>query len=118
MVPKSAGPDVKDAAARADYAGYDTTPVAGVAQVMDLIAHVKDDLAQVRCPILVMHGAEDHTVPLANARQIIDSVSSPTKKLVILEDSYHVISVVRDRLALEAEVLSFVASELAKRAGR
>lgn len=118
MVPKSTGPDVCREEARTDYVGYDTVPVGGVAQAMNLIAHVAQDLPEVRCPILVIHGANDHTVPLDNAHQIMREVGSATKKLVVLPNSYHVITLDLDREALEAEVLEFVQAELAKRTGR
>lgn len=106
FVPKGLGPDVSQPLT--DYVGYDTVPVGGVAQVMKLIAHVRDDLPQIRCPILVIHGAQDHTVPLENAREIHDSVSSSEKKLVVLPRSYHVVTLDVERDLLEAEVLAFV----------
>lgn len=108
FVPKSTGPDVS--CGLTDYVGYDTVPVGGVAQVMKLIAHVRDDLAQVRCPLLVVHGQHDHTVPLDNARTIHDAVSSVDRRLVVLARSYHVITLDVDHEELESEVLSFVAS--------
>jgi carboxylesterase len=108
MVAKSGGPDVSSAAARADYAGYDHIPLGGLAQVMALIRHVSDDLACVRCPILVVHGRHDHTVPLADARTIVDGVSSTDRRLLVLERSWHVVTLDADREELEQEVAAFV----------
>ena len=109
-VPKGAGPDVS--CPLTDYVGYDTIPVGGVEQVMQLIGHVRDDLAQVRCPILVVHGQHDHTVPLANAHEIHDSVSSTDRALVVLPRSFHVITLDVDHEQLENAVVSFVASHV------
>lgn len=106
FVPKTSGPDVSRPLA--DYVGYDTVPVGGVAEVMQLIAHVRDDLAAVRCPLLVVHGQHDHTVPLANAREILDAVSSTDKELLVLPHSYHVVTLDVEYAALEEEVLAFV----------
>lgn len=106
FVPKGIGPDVS--IELTDYVGYDTVPVGGVAEVMKLIAHVRDDLSAIHCPILVIHGQHDHTVPLENARLIHDSVSSTEKKLVILPKSFHVVTLDVERDLLEAEVLEFV----------
>lgn len=118
MVAKTTGPDVCREEARLDYPGYRTVPVGGLAQVMSLIEHVRQDLAEVRCPVLVLHGQDDHTIPLENAHHIMRTVSSETKKLVVLPRSYHVITLDLDRDVLEAEVLEFVKSELAKQTGR
>ncbi|MEK7863992.1 MAG: alpha/beta hydrolase, partial [Chloroflexota bacterium] len=107
FVPKTTGPDVSRPLA--DYVGYDTVPVGGVAEVMKLIAHVKDDLPVVECPILIVHGQHAGTVPLANAREIHDTVSSHDKKLVILPRSQHVVTLDVEHEVLEAEVIAFVA---------
>lgn len=106
FVPKGIGPDVS--VELKDYVGYDTVPVGGVAEVMKLIAHVRDDLSAITCPVLVIHGQHDHTVPLENARLIHDSVSSSRKKLVILPNSFHVVTLDVERDLLETEVLEFV----------
>ena len=113
FVPKGAGPDVSRVLA--DYVGYDTVPVAGVEQVMRMIAHVRDDLPAIHCPILVIHGQHDHTVPLENAREILDSVSSSEKKLVILPNSWHVVTLDVERDLLEQEVLAFVGKNRASK---
>lgn len=107
FVLKATGPDVSRPVT--DYVGYDTVPVAGVAEVMKLIAHVKDDLTAVRCPLLIIHGQHDHTVPLENARYIHQAVSSTDKKLVVLPRSHHVVTLDVEHEALEEEVLAFVA---------
>lgn len=115
FVPKTAGPDVSEALA--DYVGYDTVPVGGVAQVMQLIAHVSDDLAQVRCPMLIVHGQNDRTVPLENARTIHDTVASTDKELVILPRSCHVVTLDVEREILETRVLAWM-SRMAEQARR
>jgi len=114
-VPKSGGPDVAEPLA--DYVGYDTVPVGGVAQVMRMIEHVRADLAQVRCPILVVHGQHDHTVPLENAHTILDTVSSTDKTLVVLPRSCHVVTLDVEHERLENDVVNWV-SRLADRAGQ
>lgn len=47
-----------------------------------------DRIRHVRCPVLVIAGAQDRIVPLEHSRRLYEAVSSP-KKLVILPDADH-----------------------------
>ena len=47
-----------------------------------------DRIRHVRCPVLVIAGAEDRIVPLEHSRRLYEAVSS-AKKLVILPDADH-----------------------------
>jgi carboxylesterase len=87
--------DIADPAGR--ELAYDRLPAAAAASMLALIRRVRRRLGEVRCPILVMHGRNDHTVHPDNARLIYDSVSSPDKELVWCERSYHVITLDYDK---------------------
>ncbi|MCA1709777.1 MAG: alpha/beta hydrolase, partial [Actinobacteria bacterium] len=63
----------------------------------------------VTAPILVMHGRSDHTVPAFNAQLIYNTVGSTDKQMVWLENSYHVITLDRDRTELFERTYQFIA---------
>jgi carboxylesterase len=65
-------------------------------------------LPQVRCPILIMHGRQDHTVPAASSQVIYDSVGSTDKELVWLERSYHVITLDYERDQVFERTFEFI----------
>lgn len=52
----------------------------------------RGSLPRVTCPALIIHGRQDHTVPLRSSQIIHDEIGSATKELVVLERSYHVIT--------------------------
>ena len=87
--------DIADPSAR--EIAYDRMPTSAAASMLAFVKRLRPRLSDVRCPILVMHGRNDHTVPPANAQLIYDSVSSTDKELVWCERSYHVIALDYDR---------------------
>lgn len=89
------GNDIADPDAR--EIAYDRLPTGAAYQMLKTIKRARRALPEVRCPILIMHGRNDHTVPPWNATVIHDTVSSDDKELVWLERSYHVVTLDRDR---------------------
>lgn len=76
---------------------YDRLPTSSTHEMLKTLTEVKSELARVDCPVLVMHGRNDHTVKPYNAEMIIERVSSVDKELVWCENSFHVITLDRDR---------------------
>jgi dienelactone hydrolase len=62
--------------------GTDTMEAA-VEKVKDF--RVAGFAARIRCPFLVMHGAEDQQVLMADARAMFDAIGSPDKELVVFD---------------------------------
>jgi carboxylesterase len=108
VVKKADGSDICCPAAKARHIAYNSVPMGGLAQAFELVCHVKEDLQQIQCPVLVAHGAHDHTIPLASAHQIMNGVSSTQRRLLVLPRSYHVITVDLDHEELESEILRFI----------
>jgi carboxylesterase len=53
-------------------------------------------LAEVRCPILVLHSDDDDSASLRGARELVERTSSTEKRLLVLEGQGHVLSTARD----------------------
>ncbi|MBI4868550.1 MAG: alpha/beta fold hydrolase [Candidatus Wallbacteria bacterium] len=110
--PKRGGEDIKDPNAKGSFTGYDVWPTWGVHELVRLNRHVREDLPEVDCPLLVIHAKDDHTVPVEDAQILIEESASKSKKKLVLENSYHVITLDFERERVENEVWSFISSVL------
>ncbi len=99
------GSDIQD---KVKTVCYDKTPTAGVTNLKTLIHHVREDLAQIRMPILIMQSHLDHTVPPENGPIIYRSVGSKQKELVWLDHSFHILTMDRDHEELNRRILAFI----------
>lgn len=109
-VPKFRGPDVRDKAQKRNYHGYDRVPTRAIPELMALMAHVDGRLDQVRAPVLVLHGRQDHTVPFACAAALAEKTRA--ERLRALDHSYHLLASDVERDVVAAEVGVFVERHL------
>jgi carboxylesterase len=82
----------------------DGVPLGAVSELAALSEHVERGLPGVVAPALVVAARHDHTVTLSGARRIARRIGSGPARLVVLEESWHLvgIDVERDRCAREA----------------
>ena len=80
-------------------AGLPGNPWHSLAEMYGLAAAVRRQLPQVVAPCLIAHASEDDVASLRNAELVRDNVSGPTE-LLLLHDSYHMITVDRERRTL------------------
>lgn len=69
---------------------------------------VKKELPAVSTPILAVHAQEDDMVSIKNAQYLLEHIGSPDKKLVTLKDSYHMITIDKEKDLVAREVIAFV----------
>lgn len=93
FVKKGQGSDIRDPAARRRHPSFPVMPLRSVHELMPLQRRVEAGLASIRAPILVAHGRLDTTANPVDARTIYERVASPQRRLLILEDSGHVVPV-------------------------
>jgi carboxylesterase len=96
-LPKLAGSDILDRELRrlnGIAQGRAWMPLPALASLVDLGAHVRAHLHEVRLPILLAHSRNDHTVPFACMEAVAAAVGTPRRDVrrLILERSYHVIT--------------------------
>jgi carboxylesterase len=99
--------DIADAEARRQNPTYRRVPLRAVHQFLLLQKHVRPLLPRVAQPTLVIHSRQDHACGLDNVALLENSVRGHQRS-VILDDSYHVISVDVERDRVAAEVAAFV----------
>ncbi|WP_233843270.1 alpha/beta fold hydrolase [Dyella sp. 2HG41-7] len=80
-------------------AGLPGNPWPSLAEMYDMAAVVRRELPKVTAPCLVAHATEDDVASLENAYLVARNVSGPVEML-LLEDSYHMITVDRERRIL------------------
>jgi carboxylesterase len=101
-------------------AGLPGNPWPSLAQMYEMAAVVKRDLPKVTAPCLIAHAVEDDIASLENARLVERAVSGPVEML-LLEDSYHMITIDRERRLLidrSADFFGRVADPAAAAAAR
>lgn len=101
--------DIADAQARADRVAYRQIPVRALHQLLLLQASVRPMLARVRQPSLVIQSRQDHTCAMAGVEILRRSLGGRVETL-ILDDSFHVVSVDVDREQVATRVAEFVAT--------
>jgi carboxylesterase len=80
-------------------AGLLGNPWHSLADLYQLAAAVRRQLPQVTSPCLVAHASEDDVASTRNAELVIDNVSGPTE-LLLLKNSYHMITIDKERRTL------------------
>lgn len=89
-------------------AGPSRLPLWAIREGDRMIAHVHARLGQLRLPTLILHAREDEICKLASVRQLFERLPAADKRLVILENSYHMISIDNDRHRVADELAGFV----------
>ena len=88
--------------------GYAYFPVSLFHQLQRLVRTVIPLLDRINVPMLLIHPQEDDTASVRNSELIYARISSPVKRLVILTDSYHVVTADQEREKVGAAMLEFL----------
>jgi carboxylesterase len=105
---RSSGSDIHDAAARAAHPSVRLMPLSAAFELQDLSATVRPQLGRITQPALIIHARDDHTCPQEkNVDFLLAHLGSAQKRAVILDRSFHVITVDSEKERVAAEVISF-----------
>jgi len=74
------------------HSTYAHFPVRLLCECRHLIAQAMKMLPAVRAPVLVVQAADDDSTSPANAHYVLDHVSSENKRLLLLHNSFHIIT--------------------------
>jgi carboxylesterase len=103
------GSDIHDDAARGLHPSAHLMPLSAVLELLKLSAAVRPRLNRVTQPTLVIHSRRDHTCPMRrNLDFVLSHLGSVQKRAVILEESFHVITVDSEKERVASEVIDFV----------
>ena len=90
-------------------AGLPGNPWWSIVEMHRLSARVLKRLGAIRSPCLVIHAANDDISAASNAHDIVRGVTQAPVELLLLDDSYHMITIDRERRAVIARTAAFVA---------
>ena len=97
LVPKPNGPDIADPAMRAASRSYPAVPLGALVELLRLRAIVRRELSRVTQPALLLHGRHDHSVPVESMASLRSALGSRRVEAHVLEQSWHVVTLDRDR---------------------
>src|SRR4030095_14287261 len=90
--------------------GYSVFFLKTLADLDRLYAVVAADLPKIIAPTLILQASEDDFTSVRNSEFVLEQIASAEKRLVLLDDSYHVITVDRQRGGVAEELQKFMAA--------
>jgi carboxylesterase len=87
---------------------YPVVPVPAIRQLYALMGVTRELLPRVTCPTMVFTSRDDHVVTPENGPYIVEHLGSADKRLVWLENSYHVATLDNDKELIAGEALKFI----------
>ncbi len=69
----------------------DNYPLSAVSELLNLAGKVRKNMEKVEAPLLIIHSKEDDLTSTKSADFVYKKVSSKTKEMIILKDSYHLV---------------------------
>ncbi len=100
--------DIADPSAHVERECYDRMPIRALHQLLLLQRHVRNQLPSVRQPALVVHAQQDHTCSPRGVSYLQEQLGGPVE-VVMLERSYHVVSLDFERERVAELVAAFAA---------
>lgn len=105
---KSKGPDIWDKSLKPLIPTYSMYPLMAVEEFVKLLNFTKGNLWQIQAPALLFHSRKDRTIHFSNLEYIYQHISSKIKEMVVLEKSYHLISLDMEREEVYKKIRSFL----------
>jgi len=100
------GSDLKDP--NVTEVAYEKFSTNAAHELLKLLAVVKNDIARIKMPIRIFESKDDHVVPPENGPFVYENVASTDKKLIWLENSYHVATLDLDKEKIFQESYEFI----------
>lgn len=102
--------DIYDSAARAIHPRARLMPLRATLSLTELSALVRRRLARITQPTLIVHSRRDHICPCrTNLACLKRHLGSANLRIVVLEESFHVITIDSERRRVAEEVIDFLA---------
>ena len=105
---KSRGPDIKNSAIKPQVPTYHKYPVKSIDQLLSLFRATRSELTKINAPALLIHSQKDRTVHFSNLDFIYNHISSRIKEKMVLDESYHVISIDLEKEQIYQKIENFI----------
>ena len=83
-------------------------PLWAIHEAEKLMAHVRANLGLLEQRTLIIHSRHDELSSLRGVEAIFREIGASAKRMVVLEDSYHMITIDNERATVARELISFV----------
>lgn len=90
-----------------DQFGYPYFPVSLLYQLEKLVAHLTGRLPHVAVPLQLVQAKEDDMTSVRNSQFIYDRVRSHDKEMVLLHNSYHIVTADQERYTVAQKMAAF-----------
>jgi len=87
--------------------GYPYFPVTQLIQLKRLVRHIIKRLPHIKTPIQLVQAKDDDMTSVKNSKYIYDNIGSNAKEIVLLYDSYHVVTADQERETVAAKMEAF-----------
>lgn len=101
-------PDIKDQRAWEHHVAYRRIRTCTIPEILALMRETTRRLPLIQQPTLIVQARHDHIVPPGNAALIRDRIASRDRRVLILDNCYHVSTVDFDADLLNTEIVRFV----------
>ena len=103
------GSDIHDAASRRIHPSARLIPLSAAISMLALSQMARRRLGRITQPMLLIHSRRDHTCPMdRNLPYVMKQIGSAQKRALILEESFHVITVDSEKERVAAENGEFI----------
>ena len=100
--------DLTDPEAQNRFSAYNRLPTSALVSLRQLLRIVRQELPQVRMPVLIMQGKHDRTIPPDSAQIICDGLGTTDKEIVWWPNSGHAITIDSEQEAVWARAHTFI----------
>jgi carboxylesterase len=107
-IPKLSGSDVSDKEMQRQNPCLRAFPLSSLQSLLLLMAETRAALPAITAPTLVVHGRQDHTVPLEDAFELTGALGSPVVERLWLERSFHLVALDVERSRVAEAVTKFL----------
>lgn len=94
-------------------AGAARLPLWAIHEAEKLIEYIFGVVAHISAPCLIIHAREDEVTSLRSPEHLMQQLASPRRELLVLENSYHMVTLDNDRQQLLGKTIDFICREAA-----
>jgi len=87
--------------------GYPYFPITQLSQLKYLVRHIAKRLPHIKTPVQLVQAKDDDMTSIKNSKYIYDRIGSSIKEIVLLYDSYHVVTADQERDTVAAKMENF-----------
>jgi carboxylesterase len=87
---------------------YNKIPLKSISELLKFFKHLKNDLADIYAPTLIIYSKQDHVIDGKSSIEIYNKISSVDKRILELQDSFHILTLDQEKEKVFQETASFI----------